>query len=114
MKPTASKLIRWAGLAATAAGIIFAGIQPIHPPDVPSSVTTGEWTVIQSSKAAMCMLGLLSTAGLYARQVGKVGWLSLAGFLLLGLFSTDPDDGVLTGVDRPDAVPSNGHVTAKG
>ena len=34
MKPTPAKLIRWAGLAAMAAGIYFAGIQPIHPPDV--------------------------------------------------------------------------------
>jgi hypothetical protein len=34
-------LIRWAGLAAMAAGIYFAGIQPIHPPDAPSSVTPG-------------------------------------------------------------------------
>jgi hypothetical protein len=29
MKPTASKLIRWAGLAALVAGIIFAGIQSL-------------------------------------------------------------------------------------
>jgi hypothetical protein len=73
MKPTTSKLIRWSGLAAMAAGIIFVVIQPIHPLDVPSSVTTAEWTIIQSSKAAMCVLGLLGLAGLYARQVGRVG-----------------------------------------
>jgi hypothetical protein len=30
MKVTASNLIRWTGLAAVVAGIIFAGIQPIH------------------------------------------------------------------------------------
>ena len=30
MKISASNLIPWAGLAAMAAGIIFAGIQPIH------------------------------------------------------------------------------------
>ena len=40
MQPTATNLIRWAGLSAMVAGIIFAGIQPIHPPDVLSSVTT--------------------------------------------------------------------------
>ena len=28
--------------------------------------------------------------------------------------STNPDDGVLTGVDQPAVVPSNGHVTSKG
>jgi hypothetical protein len=86
MKVSASELIRWAGLAAMAAGIIFVVIQPIHPLDVPSSVTTVEWTIIQSSKAAMCVLGLLGLAGLYARQVGRVGWLGLAGYLLFSLF----------------------------
>jgi hypothetical protein len=40
MKITASNLIRWSGVAAMAAGIIFAGIQPIHLPDVLASVTT--------------------------------------------------------------------------
>ena len=34
MKITTPKVIRWAGLSAMAAGIIFAGIQPIHPADV--------------------------------------------------------------------------------
>ena len=38
MKIAASSLIRWAGLSAMAAGIIFVVIQPIHPPDVLSSV----------------------------------------------------------------------------
>ena len=85
MKPTAPKLIRWAGLSALAAGIIFAGIQPIHPPDVLSSVTTGSWAIITTLKTIMCLLFLLGIAGLYARQVREVGWLGLAGFLLFSL-----------------------------
>ena len=85
MKPTASKLIRWTGLSAMVAGIIFAGIQPIHPPDVVSSVTTGAWAIITPLKTAMCLLFLLGIAGIYARQVDKAGWLGLAGFLLLSL-----------------------------
>src|SRR3712207_4584358 len=84
-KITAPNLIRWAGLAALVAGIIFAGIQPIHPPDVLSSVTTGEWAIITTLKTVMCLFFLLGIAGLYARQVGKAGWLGLAGFLLLTL-----------------------------
>jgi hypothetical protein len=40
MKITASSLIRWAGLSAMAAGITFVVVQPIHPPDALSSVTT--------------------------------------------------------------------------
>src|SRR5215218_4702893 len=83
MKITASSLIRWAGLSAMAAGIIFAGIQPIHPPDVLSSVTTPRWAIITTLKPVMCLLFLIGITGLYARQVGRAGWLGLAGFLLL-------------------------------
>ena len=85
MKITASSLIRWTGLAAMGAGIIFAGIQPIHPPDVLSSVTTGAWAIITPLKTAMCLLFLLGIAGLYARQVKAAGWLGLAGYLLFSL-----------------------------
>ena len=84
-KITAPKLIRWSGLAAVVAGIIFAGIQPIHPPDALPSVTTGAWAIITPLKTAMCLLFLLGIAGIYARQVNKAGWLGLAGFLLLSL-----------------------------
>ena len=59
MKTTTSNLIRWTGLAAMAAGIIFAGIQPIHPPDVLASVTTGAWAIIMPLKMVMCLLFLL-------------------------------------------------------
>jgi hypothetical protein len=86
MKITASSLIRWSGLAALVAGLIFAGIQPIHPPDVLSSVTTGAWAIITTLKTLMCLLFLLGIAGIYARQVEEAGWLGLAGFLLLILF----------------------------
>ncbi len=81
-----SNLIRWAGLAAMGAGIIFAGIQPIHPPAVLASVTTGAWAIINTLKTAMCLLGLLGMAGLYARQVQEAGRLGLAGYLLFSLF----------------------------
>jgi hypothetical protein len=59
------------------AGIIFAAIQPIHPPDVVSSVTTGAWAIITSLKTVMCLLLLLGIAGMYARQVKEAGWLGL-------------------------------------
>ena len=49
-KITASNLIRWAGLSAMVAGIIFAVIQPIHPPDVLASVNTRLWAIITSFK----------------------------------------------------------------
>ena len=83
MKVTASGLIRWSGLAALVAGIIFALIQPIHPPDVVGSVATGAWSIITPLKTAMCLLFLVGITGIYARQVNEAGWLGLAGFLLL-------------------------------
>lgn len=86
MEITTSKLIRWAGLAAMGSGIIFIAIQPIHPLDILSSVTTSTWAVIQSLKFTMALLGLLGMAGLYARQAEKAGWLGLAGYLLFSLF----------------------------
>ncbi len=86
MKITTPKLIRWAGLSAMVAGIIFAGIQPIHPPDVLASVTTSAFIIITSLKTVMCLFGLFGIAGLYARHVEKTGWLGLAGYLLLTIF----------------------------
>jgi hypothetical protein len=86
MKITTSKVIRWAGLSAMAAGIIFAGIQPIHPPDVLASVNTSAFLIITSLKTVMCLFGLFAIAGLYARQVEETGWLGLGGFLVLTIF----------------------------
>jgi hypothetical protein len=85
MKTTTANLIRWAGLPAMLAGIIFAGIQPIHPADVVSSVTTSAWAVITTLKTVMCFLFLLGIAGIYARQAKQAGWLGLAGFLIFSL-----------------------------
>jgi hypothetical protein len=86
MKPTAPKLIRWAGLSAMAAGIIFVVILLINPPYVLSSVTTDAWAIIESSRVAMCILGLIGLTGLYARQANEAGWLGLVGYLLFSLF----------------------------
>src|SRR2546423_408451 len=74
MKITASKLIRWTGLSAIVAGLIFAGYQPIQPPEVVSSVTTNAWAIITPLKTAKCPPFLLGLTGLYARQVEKAGW----------------------------------------
>ena len=85
MTITASSLIRWAGLSAVVAGLIYAGIQPIHPPDVLASVNTTAWGIITPVKTVMALLFLLGMTGLYARQVKETAWLGLAGFLLFGL-----------------------------
>lgn len=83
MKTTVSNLIRWSGLAAMAAGIIFTGIQPIHPPDVLASVTTDAWAMIISLKWVMTLLFLIGITGIYARQVDQAGGLGLIGYLML-------------------------------
>lgn len=83
MTVTAHALLRWTGLAALVAGVIFAGIQPIHPADVLASVTTGTWTIFMSLKLLMCFLFLIGIAGLYVRQAEAAGWVGLVGVMLL-------------------------------
>ena len=78
-------LIRWTGVAAMAAGIIFASLQPFNPPDVLASVTTNAWAIVHAFKLAMCVLFVVGLTGLYARQVEAAGWLGLAGYLLFSL-----------------------------
>jgi len=86
MKITSSKVIRWAGLASMAAGILYIAIQPFHPLDVFSSVTTAQWAIVHYVSIVMDMLGMLGLAGIYARQVEKSGRLGLVGYLLFSLF----------------------------
>src|SRR3712207_5893727 len=86
MKPTASKLIRWAGLAAMVAGIFYVVIGLFHPLETLSSATTPQWIIVHALATAMCFFGMLGMAGVYARQVKAVGWPGLAGYLLFSLF----------------------------
>jgi hypothetical protein len=86
MRITSSKVIRWAGLAAMGAGILYITIQMIHPLDVLSSVTTAQWAITHYLSIIMDMLAMLGVAGIFARQVEKSGWLGIAGYLLFSLF----------------------------
>jgi hypothetical protein len=86
MKVTPANLIRWSGLAAMVAGIIYIGIQPIHPPDNLSSVTTGGGAMVSYLTIAMALLALIGTLGIYARQVSEAGWIGLIGLFLFSLF----------------------------
>jgi hypothetical protein len=82
---TSDNLIRATGPFAIAAGLVFAGIQPIHPPDFVASVTTMPWAVIISLKFATCLFFLIGIAGLYFRQMSRAGWLGLAAFVVFSL-----------------------------
>jgi hypothetical protein len=86
VKTTASNLIRWAGPSAIVAGLIFAVVGLIHPPQILSSVTTGTWMIVHSLTIAMSFFGLLGITGIYARQAEEAGWMGLAGFVLLSLW----------------------------
>jgi hypothetical protein len=86
MKITASKLIRWAGLAAMAAGIFYVVIGMFHPLETLLTVTTTQWAIVHALAVAMSFFGLLGITGMYARQVEEAGWLGLAGFVLLSLW----------------------------
>ena len=79
---TPDHLIRATGPFAILAGLIFAGIQPIHPPDFVASVTTMPWMVIITAKFLMCLFFIVGIAGLYLRQVSQAGWLGLVAFVL--------------------------------
>jgi len=81
MQVTTPRLIRWAGLSAMVAGIIFTAVQPTHAP-----INTSTFFVITSFKTAIPIFGLLGIAGLYARQVEETGWPGLAGYLLLTIY----------------------------
>jgi hypothetical protein len=85
MKPTASKLIRWAGLSAMVGGMFYVVVGLFHQANILSSVTTTQWAIVHVLATAMCFFFLLGITGLYARQVEEAGWLGLAGFLLFSL-----------------------------
>lgn len=83
MKVTTTGLIRSTGIAAIAAGLMFVVIQPLHPEDVLASVTTDVWALIHYATLAMLTLFVVGVTGIYIRQAEKVGWISLAGYVVL-------------------------------
>jgi len=78
--------MRWAGLAAFVAGLCYIVVGLFHPANVPSSVTTTTWAYVHYAATAMGFFGLFGMAGLYSRQVDKIGWLGTAGFVLFSLW----------------------------
>ena len=90
MMITTTGLIRSTGVAAVVAGLMFVVIQPFHPADVLASVTADAWALIHYATLIMLALFVVGVTGIYASQVAKMGWLGLAGFvvLVIGLLLT--------------------------
>jgi hypothetical protein len=85
MTITSTTLTRASAAAATAAGLVFIGVQIGHPHlDVESIVTT-EVVVRNTLKVVMASLALAGIAGLYLSQFRKNGLLGLVGYVVLSL-----------------------------
>ena len=63
----------------------------------------------------MSVVGGIMVVPEFVWELALAGWLIVKGFnpSAVASLSADPDDGVLTGVDQPTVVPSNGHVASK-
>ena len=85
MKVTTTGLIRTTGIAAMLAGALFVIIQIVHPPDTLEAVATDAWEIVHYLTLVMLMLFVVGITGIYARQIEKVGWLGLAGFVVLSI-----------------------------
>lgn len=86
MSVTPSTLTRGAAVATMLAGLIYIVIQPLHPSDHLSSVTSTTWFVVHTLSLTMAVLGLAGVTGLYLRQVRESGLLGLIGYGLFSLF----------------------------
>jgi putative flippase GtrA len=76
-------LIRAAGAATVAAGVLFVGVQIGHPPLDLDFITTTEAAVRNTMKVLMAVLALAGITGMYLSQVRRNGVLGLVGYLIL-------------------------------
>ena len=83
MKVTAEGIIRATGIAAMLAGALFVLVQVIHPAETVAAVAGDGWVPVHYLTIAMLTLFTIGVTGIYARQVEKVGWIGLIGFVAL-------------------------------
>jgi hypothetical protein len=83
MTVTTTGLTKAAGVAATAAGAIFIGVQLGHPHLDATSIQTTEMAVRDTAKVLMAVLALVGFAGMYLSQVRRNGVLGLVGYLVI-------------------------------
>jgi hypothetical protein len=85
MTITPNLLIRWAGIAAAAAGAIFIGVQINHPQMSVTSIESTDVFVRDTLKMVMAALALAGITGMYLHQVRKHGLLGLIGYVVFAL-----------------------------
>src|SRR4051812_1080844 len=83
MTVTPTSLIRSAGAAAVAAGVVFIGVQIKHPQLNATSITTTNVEVRDALKVLMCALALAGITGMYVSQIRRNGALGLIGYVIL-------------------------------
>jgi len=85
MTITPNLLIRWAGVAAAAAGAIFIGVQINHPELSATSIQSTDVYVRDTLKVLMAGLALAGITGMYLHQVRKHGLLGLVGYVVFAV-----------------------------
>ncbi len=85
MTITTAKLTRAAGLAAVVGGLLYIGVQIMHPDLDLALVSTTEWKVRQMMKVLFAALSLAGITGMYLRQVKQIGVLGLLGYVLFSV-----------------------------
>lgn len=85
-KVSGKGIIRWLGLFAIMAGILFIVIQFIHPSDHITSVNSRHWIIVACLTSIMSLFSLIGVIGIYTKQVEETGWLGLIGFIIFNLF----------------------------
>lgn len=86
MSITSSTLTRIAAIALAVAGVIFILIQPLHPHEDVTSITTGTWFIVHILSLTMAVLGLAGVTGVYLSQITRSGIFGLLGYLVFSLF----------------------------
>jgi len=83
MQVTSARIIRWSGLAAILAGVLYIVTQLVHPAthDL-EAVNSSAWAIAHYTTLGFAFFGILGLAGIYAKQATEAGWLGLIGFVL--------------------------------
>lgn len=72
-------------MCAVLSGLVYIGIQFIHPEETLAAVSTDAWMVVGLLTMGFGILGLVGVTGIYLRQNEETGILGLVGFIALGL-----------------------------